>query len=110
MDRGWSTVMDRLDFLPFPTTTAAVASLFSDDAGRAATEDGSVRRWLRRQCGQWQTSASSNPDCFGTLLYARIWPTEIEDHHCAANPEIKMISSPISILIARETLGSYTSC
>ncbi|XXG89856.1 hypothetical protein AAC387_Pa12g1758 [Persea americana] len=26
--------------LPFPATTAAVASLFSDDAGRAATEDG----------------------------------------------------------------------
>ncbi|KAJ8624770.1 hypothetical protein MRB53_033300 [Persea americana] len=45
-------VRDRLDFLSFPTTTAAVASLFSDNAGRAAKEDGSARRWLRRRSGQ----------------------------------------------------------
>ncbi|XXG66914.1 hypothetical protein AAC387_Pa06g0375 [Persea americana] len=78
MDGGWWTVMDRPDSLPFPVTTVAMASLFSDDAEQAATEDSSVRRWLRRQCEQRQTSVSSNPDRFGTFLCAQIWPTEIQ--------------------------------
>ncbi|KAJ8617308.1 hypothetical protein MRB53_013494 [Persea americana] len=69
MDGGWWTVMDRPDSLLFLATTAAVASLFSDDAGRTATEDGSVRRWLRRQCGQRQNPSAS---CLLQLLRGQI--------------------------------------
>ena len=70
-------------------------------------------------------SAGSNTNRSRTILRAQ-WPTEIQIafdrrsatvlepsffcDYCAANQEIKMISSPISILIARETLCSDTSC